>query len=71
MKEKNDIDCIALKDEIQAQLRQEFQGLSDNEQRDRIRQELETSDSIAARKWRMGRKNLPSGSRDPSTISVA
>ncbi|HPO15449.1 MAG TPA: hypothetical protein PLI09_18550 [Candidatus Hydrogenedentes bacterium] len=71
MKQKNDIDCVALKDEIQAQLRLEFQGLSDIEQRDRIRQELETSDSIAARKWRMTRENAPSGSRDPSIISVA
>ena len=71
MKQPNDIDCVALKDEIQAQLRQEFQGLSDNEQRDRIRQELETSDSIAACKWRRCSKNATSDSQNQGIVSVA
>lgn len=45
-------DCVQLKDAIQAQMRKEFQGLSDVQIRDRICSELRISDSVAARKWR-------------------
>jgi hypothetical protein len=55
MEPKEDFDCVALKDAIQDRMREEFAGLSDEEQRDKIQRELATSDSIAARKWRMCR----------------
>ena len=55
MNPENDLDCVALKNEIQRQMHREFQGLFDEDQRARIRQELETSDTVAARKWRQCR----------------
>jgi hypothetical protein len=46
------VDCIALKDEAQAVIRQKCAGLSDEEIRIRVSDELECSDAIVARKWR-------------------
>jgi len=48
----NNFDCVAIKNEIQRRMLQEFEGMSDEEQRIRIQQELTTSDSVVARKWR-------------------
>jgi len=43
---------MKMKEEVQAQLRAEFAGLSDDEARARIAHELESGDGIVARKWR-------------------
>ena len=52
MKPGNDVDCVALKNEIQIQMCRELEGLSDEDQRAQIQRELATSDSVVARKWR-------------------
>ena len=52
MKAEKTFDCVLLKDEVQAQLRREFAGLSDEEERARIQHELATSHGVVARKWR-------------------
>ena len=70
MKTENEFDCVALKDEVQGRLRRELQGLSDEEQRARIRQELEASDSIVARKWRKCRVAASPASSNPGVVSA-
>lgn len=45
-------DCVAVKDAIQAKLRQKQEGLSDEQVLRRRRQWLETSDDPVARWWR-------------------
>jgi len=52
-------DCVTMKTEVQAKLRQDFAGLSDEEERTRITQELESSDDVVARKWRRIREKNP------------
>ncbi|RJP25129.1 MAG: hypothetical protein C4527_17525 [Candidatus Omnitrophota bacterium] len=49
---KKKFDCVEMKNAIQAQLRKEYEGLSDEEIRTRIKHKLETSDTPAARLWR-------------------
>ena len=46
------IDCIELKNRLQAELRQEYAGLSMEEEHLARQQKLMTSDSPAARIWR-------------------
>jgi hypothetical protein len=45
-----------MKDAVQAKLAAEWQGLTDEEVRARVRHDLETSDSIVARWWRRARQ---------------
>ncbi len=52
MKIDEHFDCVKMKDELQARLRHEWEGLSDEAIRERIRQRLETSDTPIARWWR-------------------
>jgi len=47
-----DFDCVEMKNAAQAALSREFEGLTDEQQRARITEELESSDDIIARKWR-------------------
>jgi hypothetical protein len=63
------IDCLKLKDQVQEALRQEFAGLTDEEQRLRIREELEHSDSIIARKWRSIKAARQNAAADPEARS--
>lgn len=59
MEEKLSIDCLVLKDELQAKVREEYKGLSDEEMLKRIHEVLDTSDDPVARKWRrLGKKVL-------------
>ena len=51
MKNKT-FDCVKMKNEIQAKLRQEYDALTPEEIRKRRREKLETSDDLIARKWR-------------------
>ncbi len=51
MKEK-EFDCVDMKNSVQAKLRSDLDGLSDEEARALITRELNTSDDIVARKWR-------------------
>ena len=46
------LDCIKMKDGIQARLAEKWKGLSDEEVRQLIRDDLETSDDLLARWWR-------------------
>jgi len=46
------LDCIAMKDEIQARLAKKWQGLSDGEIRASITHDLETSEDLLALWWR-------------------
>jgi len=52
MKRRKAFDCVQMKDEIQARLRAEWQGLTEDEIRARVREHLETSDSSIAKWWR-------------------
>ena len=57
-------DCVEMKDRIQAEMLREYEGLSDEEVRERIQLKLETSDSVVAKKWRkMQSTKLPSDAR--------
>lgn len=48
----DDFDCLKMKDEIQARLRREWEGLSEQEIREQIRRNLEASQTPIARWWR-------------------
>ena len=52
MKKTKTFDCVEMKNKIQAQLAAEYRGLTDEERRRRIADELATSDNPVARKWR-------------------
>ncbi len=54
MADKIVIDCVEMKNRIQAELLQEYAGLSMEEERLARRRKLMTSDSLAARLWRSG-----------------
>lgn len=49
---QEDFDCVKMKNEAQAKLRADLAGLTDEEKRARVQQELATSDDIVAQKWR-------------------
>lgn len=51
-KKDKKFDCLKMKDEIQAKMMDEFAGLTEEERRQRIREELETSNDPLAKKWR-------------------
>ncbi len=52
MKKAKSFDCVQMKNTIQANLRKEHEGLSDEEIERRRRLWLETSDDPPARWWR-------------------
>lgn len=52
MKRAKKFDCVSIKDEIQAKLTREYDGLSDEEIRRRTQQKLAASDSPIAKLWR-------------------
>jgi hypothetical protein len=70
MKEEKPFDCILLKDKVQAQLRREFAGLSDEEERARIQHELATSHGVVARKWRRQQEHSVNAAPVPEANSV-
>ncbi|HIJ65436.1 MAG TPA: hypothetical protein HPP77_05735 [Candidatus Hydrogenedentes bacterium] len=49
---KKPFDCIAMKDEIQARLAKSWCGLTDEEIRDRVKEELRTSKASLVQWWR-------------------
>ncbi|MEE9297156.1 MAG: hypothetical protein V3W34_19630 [Phycisphaerae bacterium] len=55
MKTAKKFDCVKVKDEIQAKLADEYDGLSDEETRKRIQEKPAASDSAVARL----RRSLP------------
>lgn len=55
MKAVPGFDCLKLKDEIQAKLLEEWRGLSDEQVRERIQRELESSSEPIAKSWRRQR----------------
>jgi len=52
MKTKKTLDCVKMKNAIQAQIRKEQEGLSEEEIERRRRRWLRTSDDPLARLWR-------------------
>ncbi len=52
MKTAKKFDCVKIKDEIQAKLEAEYDGLSGEETRKRTQQKLAASDTPIARVWR-------------------
>ncbi len=52
MKREKAFDCLNMKDEIQASLGRKWAGLTDEEVRERMRQELATSEDVVSRWWR-------------------
>ncbi len=52
MKTAKTFDCVQMKSRIQARVRAEWQGLTEEEIRARVREHLETSDSDVAKWWR-------------------
>lgn len=67
MKTAKTFDCVQMKDEIQARLRAEWQGLTEQEIRARVREHLETSDSTVAKWWRAihGARPVPENRVEP------
>ena len=60
MKKVKKFDCVKMKNDIQAKLAKEQEGLSDEEISRRRRQWLETSDDPLARWWRsLGSRTEP------------
>ena len=49
---KKGFDCVAMKNDVQARVQEDYAGLSDEQERARMAQELSTSDDVVARKWR-------------------
>ncbi len=49
---EKELDSVALKRQLQDRLRSKFSGLTDEEERKKISEELANSDDIVARKWR-------------------
>jgi len=52
MKKGKDFDCVKFKDELQARLVREYQGLTDEQIRQRRARKLATSQSPVAKLWR-------------------
>ena len=52
MKTAKKFDCVQMKNDIQARLRTQWQGLTEEEIRARVREHLETSESSVAKWWR-------------------
>jgi hypothetical protein len=52
MKKAKTFDCVRYKDELQARLRREYAGLTDEQVRRRIRRKLATSQGPIAKLWR-------------------
>jgi len=52
MKTPKKFDCVRMKDQIQAQLREQWQGLTEEEIRAKVREHLATSDGEVAKWWR-------------------
>jgi hypothetical protein len=52
MKATKSLDCVEMKDQIQARLLQEMEHMTDPEQRAYIRRRLDASDSPVGRLWR-------------------
>ena len=52
MKERKTFDCVRMKDEIQNTLLSQWEGMSDTEVIQKIRGDLDTSDSLVAAWWR-------------------
>jgi hypothetical protein len=52
MKAHKTLDCVQLKDSIQAQLLQEWKGMSDEEIESLLQRKLRDSQSAVARLWR-------------------
>lgn len=56
MEKVKKFDCVEMKRIAQEQVRNDFNGLSDEEERILMIRELETSNDLAAQKWRAIRK---------------
>ncbi len=52
MKQVKHFDCMKVKDAIQAALRKEYAGMTDDQRHAALEEELATSDLPAARLWR-------------------
>lgn len=52
MKTAKSFDCVRMKDDIQARLRVEWQGLKEKEIRAKVHEHLATSDGEIAKWWR-------------------
>ena len=52
MKRNKSFDCVEMKNAIQAQLGEEYEGLTPEQVRKRRQERLASSDSPVARKWR-------------------
>jgi len=70
MKATKSLDCIEMKDRIQARLLRETENMTDSEQRAHIHQRLKTSDSPVARLWRtlIARQTTPPRGRQRRTV---
>lgn len=52
MKKQKAFDCVEMKDAIQRKLREERSGMTDEQQREALREQLDTSQSTVAVWWR-------------------
>ena len=59
MKKQQAFDCVEMKNAIQRQLREERSGMTDKQQREALREKLDTSQSPVAVWWRKIRAEKP------------
>jgi len=67
VKKHKSFDCVEMKNEIQARLLKQWEGLSDREIEAQITQDLKTSQSPIAQLWRRISK---AKKEEPSAIAV-
>ena len=64
MKKQKTFDCVEMKNAIQRKLREERSGMTDKQQREALREKLDTSQSPAAVWWRKIRAEKPQQTAD-------
>jgi len=69
MGKKKTFDCVKMKDQIQARLRKERAGMTDEQAGADIRRKLATSDSPAARLWRKVSTGAAEPEREPEATA--
>ena len=65
MKKAKAFDCVKMKDRIQARLAREWRGLTDEQIRRRIRDEMAKSNDPISRLWRAASRNAPASREAP------
>ncbi|MCG3130715.1 MAG: hypothetical protein FLDDKLPJ_01487 [Phycisphaerae bacterium] len=71
MAQEKEFDGVEMKNRIQAEIQRENEGLSDQERREKLHRELETSDDPLSRKWREWKMSKPAPNRGSTSNRIA